>query len=80
MIHDGLHDHEGINGIPQGMKNYPKKSLGFHTMSTYKLLIYLIQCILERMWLKHYDKYWMEGVRKKRLSTFAMKFKKPTMQ
>ena len=25
MIHDGHHDHEGINGIPLGMKCYPKQ-------------------------------------------------------
>ena len=25
MIHDGRHDHEGINGLPQGMKSYPKQ-------------------------------------------------------
>ena len=25
MIHDGHPDHEGINGIPQGMKSYPKQ-------------------------------------------------------
>ena len=25
MIHDGRHDHEGINGIPRGMKIYPKQ-------------------------------------------------------
>ena len=25
MIHDGRHDHEGINGIPWGMKSYPKQ-------------------------------------------------------
>ena len=29
MIHDGRHDHEGINGIPQGMKSYPKKICRF---------------------------------------------------
>ena len=23
MIHDGRHDHEGINGLPQGIKSYP---------------------------------------------------------
>ena len=25
MIHDGRHDHEGINKIPRGMKSYPKQ-------------------------------------------------------
>ena len=25
MIHDGRLNHEGINGIPQGMKSYSKK-------------------------------------------------------
>ena len=25
MIHDGCHDHEGINGLPRGMKSYPKQ-------------------------------------------------------
>ena len=25
MIHDGHHDHEGINGLPRGMKSYPKQ-------------------------------------------------------
>ena len=25
MIHDGRRDHEGINGIPRGMKSYPKQ-------------------------------------------------------
>ena len=25
MIHDGRHDHEGINRLPRGMKSYPKQ-------------------------------------------------------
>ena len=25
MIHDGHRDHEGINGLPRGMKSYPKQ-------------------------------------------------------
>ena len=25
MIHDGHHDREGVNGLPQGMKIYPKQ-------------------------------------------------------
>ena len=25
MIHDVLRDHEGINGLPRAMKNYPKQ-------------------------------------------------------
>ena len=25
MIHDGRHDHECINGLPRGMKSYPKQ-------------------------------------------------------
>ena len=25
MIHDGRRDHEGINGLPQGMKSYHKQ-------------------------------------------------------
>ena len=29
MIHDDRRDHEGINGFPQGMKIYPKKSSRF---------------------------------------------------
>ena len=39
-------------------------SVGFPTMRTYKLFICLIECISERMWLKHYGEYWMEGLRK----------------
>ena len=29
MIHDGCHDHEGINGLPWGMKSYPKQFIRF---------------------------------------------------
>ena len=29
MIHDGRRDHEGINGIPRGMKSYPKQLITF---------------------------------------------------
>ena len=25
MIHDGCRDHEGINGLPRGIKSYPKQ-------------------------------------------------------
>ena len=48
MIHDGRRDHEDINGLPRGMKSYPKQLSRFPTMSTYELFIYLIQCIPER--------------------------------
>ena len=29
MINDVCHDHEGINGIPQGMKSHPKQFIRF---------------------------------------------------
>ena len=35
MIRDGHHDHEGINGLPQGMTSYPKK---FSRLSYYEHL------------------------------------------
>ena len=35
MIHDGHRHHEGINGIPRGMKIYPKQ---FNSFSYYEHL------------------------------------------
>ena len=35
MIHDGCHDHKGINGIPRGMKSYLKQ---FNRLSYYEHL------------------------------------------
>ena len=35
MIHDGCRDHEGINGLPRGMKSYPKQ---FNRFSYYEHL------------------------------------------
>ena len=35
MIHDGCCDHEGINGLPRGMKIYPKQ---FNRLSYYEHL------------------------------------------
>ena len=69
-----------LMGFHEELQVILKNSLHFLNMSTYKLLIFLIQCISERMWLKHYGEYWMEGETKKKLSKFAMTFKKPTVQ
>ena len=35
MIHDGRCEHEGTNGIPRGMKSYPKQ---FSRLSYYEHL------------------------------------------
>ena len=35
MIQDDRHDHEDINGLPQGMKSYPKQ---FRRLSYYENL------------------------------------------
>ena len=35
MIHDGSHDHEGLYGLPRGMKSYPKQ---FSRLSYYEHL------------------------------------------
>ena len=55
MIHDGHHDHEGINGIPRGMKIYSNK---FSRLSYYERLqishlfdtMHIEKIVVETLW------------------------------
>ena len=55
MIHDGRYDDEGINGLPRGMKSYPKK---FSRLSYYEHLkiahmfdtIHIEKNVAETLW------------------------------
>ena len=49
MTHDGCHDYEGINGLPRGMKSYPKQ---FSRLPYYEhlLVVHLFDTMhMERM-------------------------------
>ena len=80
MIHDGHHDHEGINGLPQGMKSYPKKFSRFPYYENLRIAhlfdtMHIGKNVDETLWRI------LDGrSEKKKLSKFAMTFKKPTTQ
>ena len=55
MIHDGHRDHEGINGLPQGMKSYPKQFSGFSFYEHLKIVdifytMHIVKNVVETLW------------------------------
>ena len=80
MIHDGRRDHEGINGLPRGIKSYHKQ---FSRFPYYDLL--QIAHLFDTMHIKKNvtETLWqiLDGrSEKEKMSKFAKTFKKETMQ
>ena len=58
MIHDGRCDHEGINGIPRGMKSYPIQFSMFPYYEHLQIAHLFDTMHIGKMLLKPYGDYW----------------------
>ena len=80
MIHDGRRGHEGINGIPRGMKSYPKQFNGFpyyeHLLISHLFdIVHIRKNVAKTLWQ-------ILDLRsnKEKIVKFAMPFRRPIMQ